>query len=88
MRGYSFGSTDAFSEYNCSSNEPLSANYVDGVSITYSTPSIHIWTYAAEVKENAGHYVLGHFCPCTRVSALMSPPLWVVTTTVSLPALL
>ena len=39
-RGYSFFSPDAFGFANRDPNEPLSGNYVDGVSITYGTPFI------------------------------------------------
>ena len=45
MRGYQFGSPDAFLPYN--SNPNIDAIYVDGISITYdSNPHKHIWTYA------------------------------------------
>ena len=64
VRGYSFATVDAF--YNAgarSSNEPLSGNYVDGVSITYGTPPTHIWTYAAGLQEiNAD--IEKNCCPC------------------------
>ena len=52
-RGYSFHTSDAFGVYGRTSSEPLSGNYVDGVSITYGTPPNHLWTYAA-----------GADCPC------------------------
>ena len=45
VRGYQFGSPDAFLPYN--SNPNIDAIYVDGISITYdSNPRKHIWTYA------------------------------------------
>ena len=56
-RGYSFYTPDAFSATGRTSSEPLSGNYVDGVSITYGIPQNHLWTYAASFSEN------GH-CPC------------------------
>ena len=47
VRGYVFGSQDAFNTYS-SPNETLSGNYVDGVSITYSSPPR---TYVAGLNE-------------------------------------
>ena len=57
-RGYAFNTPDAFGIHDRSSSEPLSGNYVDGVSITYGTPPNHLWTYAAGHREN------GQDCPC------------------------
>ena len=41
--GYQVGSTDAFNEQL----NTIDDAYVDGVSITYGEPRMHIWTYAA-----------------------------------------
>ena len=60
-RGYALDSPDAFSAIERSSSEPLSGNYVDGVSITYGTPPNHLWTYAAGYSESGGHPFT---CPC------------------------
>ena len=60
-RGYSFHSTDAFGAFGRSSSEPLSGNYVDGVSITYGTPPNHLWTYVAGNREAFGEQA---DCPC------------------------
>ena len=57
-RGYSFNSPDAFAATGRTSSEPLSGNYVDGISITYGTPPNHLWTYAAGFRED------GAACPC------------------------
>ena len=59
-RGYSFNTPDAFGGRK--SSEPLSGNYVDGVSITYGTPPNHLWTYAAGLSEDGAHSGLS--CPC------------------------
>ena len=59
-RGYSFDSPDAFAAYSRTSSEPLSGNYVDGVSITYGTLPNHLWTYAAGFTEDGGYFA----CPC------------------------
>ena len=64
VRGYSKTSTDAFAgPHGQSRNQPLSSNYVDGVSISYSNPPAHhSWTYAAGVVEQGGYEAWS--CPC------------------------
>ena len=63
VRGYQFGSPDAFSTFAC----PAPCNtiddvYVDGVSITHgASPRKYIWTYAAGVFEYASRR---DDCPC------------------------
>ena len=59
VRGYAYNTPDAFYAYGRTSSEPLSGNYVDGVSITYGTPPNHLWTYAAVWLEN------NKACPCS-----------------------
>ena len=45
LRGYQFGSTDAFFRYNDNKSTQISDPYVDGASITYDTAAPkHIWT--------------------------------------------
>ena len=44
-------------------NVSLDGNYVDRVSITYDTPSSHIWTYAAGYTESASTDTAA-VCPC------------------------
>ena len=61
VRGYSFVGPDAFGAFGRTSSEPLSGNYVDGVSITYGTPLNHLWTYAAGNSESGGGT---QNCPC------------------------
>ena len=61
VRGYGLISPDAFGAIVRSSSEPLSGNYVDGVSITYGTPPNHLWTYAAGYRETGTDFVS---CPC------------------------
>ena len=58
VRGYGFNTPDAFQR---SSSQPLSGNYVDGVSITYGTPPNHLWTYAAGSRETR---IEEFDCPC------------------------
>ena len=73
VRGYQFGSPDAF---NCNIRScPTNINnpYVDGVSITHgASPRKHIWTYAATHDGNQAH---SSTCPCTGSGA--SPPAFV-----------
>ena len=62
VRGYGFKSSDGFAVNGIQSpSEPLSGNYVDGVSITYGTPPNHLWTYAAGGLESGG---ATSSCPC------------------------
>ena len=59
VRGYSFAKVDAFASPSggMSRNQPLSGNYVDGVSISYGNPPAHhLWTYAAGVSEDEQGY--------------------------------
>ena len=61
VRGYQFGSIDAFGSNN------IDSTYVEGISITYgSNPRQHIWTYVAgEDDFEAG----GDDCPCNTGSS-------------------
>ena len=49
--GYQFGNTRAFRGGFTAS---LDFNYVDGVSVTHSSPRQHIWTFAASPGETDG----------------------------------
>ena len=65
VRGYQFGSPDAFDEVhgNCPAPCTIDKPYVDGVSITHGdSPRKHIWTYSAGVYENK---TSTPSCPCT-----------------------
>ena len=76
MHGYTFFAPDAFGITGRSSSEPLSGNYVDGVSITYGTPPNHLWTYAAGLSEDGGFNVnLG--CPCNTNGVPGNIPIYV-----------
>ena len=47
LRGYQRGTPDAFYPYYANPSRTIDSVYVDGVSITYGSPSRkHIWTYA------------------------------------------
>ena len=65
VRGYQFGSPDAFDEVhgNCPAPCTIDKPYVDGVSITHGdSPRKHIWTYSAGVYENITSTAS---CPCS-----------------------
>ena len=70
--GYQYGHTDAFAT---GIGESIDGTYVDGLSITYSSPRQHIWTYASGVREGPSSYT-GSNCPCSSSPGL-TPPLFV-----------
>ena len=71
LRGYQYGSTDAFRYYIDNSNININQGYVDGVSITYDTASPkHIWTYAV----GYGLALDTSSCPCNSNSTAQVPP--------------
>ena len=63
--GHQFGHTDAFH-----SHMTIDQPYVEGVSITHGSPQSHIWTLAADLRENFNG------CPCEGGE---SPPPFVGT---------
>ena len=65
MIGYQKGRPNAFQTKAFSIDGP----YVDGVSITYSTPRKHIWTYAIGFNEVQSE----HCCPCTIARGHLPP---------------
>ena len=62
IRGYQFGSTDAFWHYT----QGIDSYYVDGVSLTYGGAGRrqHIWTFAAGISEVNNTNYLSEKCPC------------------------
>ena len=71
LRGYQHGTPDAFFPNPSRTIDDL---YVDGVSITYGSPSRkHIWTYANGV--NLMFFGVPQFnCPCNDVNRHVPPP--------------
>ena len=72
LRGYQFGTTDAFHRYNLDTSRGVDQQYVDGASITYGIK--HIWTYATGIS-----YLLNPCgslcsCPCNSGSTAQVPP--------------
>ena len=77
LRGYQRGTPDGFHNYYNSlmgSPKTIDSVYVDGVSITYSSPSRkHIWTYANGLNlVSAG--IPQYSCPCNNGISLIPPP--------------
>ena len=73
LRGYHVGYNNAFYAYINNVANTINSYYVDGVSITYGSPRMHIWTLAigrsdAETDESG--------CPCLNANTgrYSSPP--------------
>ena len=82
LRGYQFGTTNAFGPYIINKSFQLNQTYVDGASITYDTrPPKHIWTYATGRMLGFWHFLHVHAIQAVLLRFL---PLLVVTTTVRL----
>ena len=72
LRGYQYGSPDAFQTYYDNSSKTIDNLYVDGVSITYGSPSRkHIWTYANGQYLGIAQHII---CPCNNNSLKVNPP--------------
>ena len=60
-KGYQKGTPDAFN----SGIQSIDHAYVDGVSITLTSPRTHVWTYAAGYCNECGSYTY-YNCPCAN----------------------
>ena len=66
VRAYQIGSTDAFYGANVGRSD-IDQQYVEGISITHSSPRVHIWTLASAYHEQ--HVGAAQFaCPCTNTA--------------------
>jgi hypothetical protein len=78
IRGYQFGSTEAFS--NAFDNgSSIDSNYVDGVSLTHGSPREHIWTFAVAAEE-VGDERAEFKCVCSNIDEqgqIPPPPAYV-----------
>ena len=72
--GYQVGSTDAF---NMQLNYTIDDAYLDGVSITYGEPRMHIWTYAAGLSNVVVFDKINSLCPCAIPFLAEAPPSFV-----------
>ena len=72
VRAYQFGAPDAFLSFLQFGYTSINNAYVDGVSITYGTPSDrkHIWTYVGGPTQNR---TTEHDCPCNNNSNAQIP---------------
>ena len=71
-RGYQKGPTVAFYGSSFRFNITIDEDYVDGLSITYSSnPRQHIWTYTSGRGERDDRK---HNCPCSTSQAYNPPP--------------
>lgn len=61
--GHQIAFPDAFS---AGSNAQLDNVYVDGLSITYGFPPVHIWTYAVGASKDTLYGGTGGNCPCQQ----------------------
>ena len=69
--GYQKGSPDGFNRATIISN-----SYVDGISITHSSPRQHIWTYAVGVTESSNSSdTRNSNCPCATIAGRNPPSL-------------
>ena len=74
LRGYQVGYNNAFHAYIFNSQaNTINSYYVDGVSITYGSPRIHIWTLAIG---RSGEETDASGCPCLNAGTAQysSPP--------------
>ena len=58
--GYQVGFAGVFDDQQL----PIDTGYVDGVSITYGVPRIHVWTYAAGASDTLINGSERYSCPC------------------------
>ena len=76
LRGYQFGSPDAFYNTYGNPSRTIDSQYVDGVSITYGSALSrkHIWTYANGVNlVYSGGLHLHVNCPCNTNNSVVLP---------------
>ena len=62
-RGYQFGSADAFG--HVLDTDPIDSAYLDGISFTYGSPRVHLWSYVVGHQEDLQTVSLAD-CPCAR----------------------
>ncbi len=73
IRGYQYGTPDAFNYFNTQNNVNIDDEYLDGFSITHSSnPRTHIWSYAAGLTTGTGSDISN--CPCNTGNTAQSPP--------------
>ena len=68
--GYQYGQPEAFVAGNVGDPQIIDGAYVDGISLSYSTPRQHVWSFAATLDERSGLRAAGSGlyraqCECT-----------------------
>ena len=72
IKAYQWATTNAFWSYHNGRLTTIDGAYVDGISVTHSSPRQHIWTFAAGHSEgNPGHTAI---CPCDASHTIHVPP--------------
>ena len=74
IKGYQWGTLDAFYPFHSGQATTIDHSYVDGVSVTHGTTRTHIWTFAVGFSE--GRRTATFACPCDS-SAVISIPSFV-----------
>ena len=72
IKAYQLATTDAFQRYHHEAVNNIDGAYVDGISLTHSSPRQHIWTFAAGLSE--GNPTWYNVCPCDASHTIRVPP--------------
>ena len=72
IKAYQWGSPDTFYSYHRRRVTTIDGAYVDGISLTHSSPRQHIWTFVAGLSE--GNPTWSHVCPCDTTATIRTPP--------------
>ena len=72
IKAYQFGAAIAFYTYHERIVSTIDGSYVDGISVTHSSPRQHIWTFAAGLSE--GNPIWPNVCPCDASRTIRIPP--------------
>ena len=72
IKAYQWVATEAFAAYHDGHVATIDGAYVDGISVTHSSPQQHIWTFAAGLSE--GDPTSSGACPCDSSYTIRVPP--------------
>ena len=72
IKAYQWGITNAFWSYHFRQVTTIDGAYVDGISVTHSSPRQHIWTFAAGLSE--GNPTRSDVCPCDASHTIRVQP--------------
>ena len=71
IKGYQYGTSDAFEVYHNCNATTIDSAYVSGVSLTHGCPRQHIWTFAAGSSESKP--TRKDVCPCDTTANITIP---------------